>query len=914
MRVVTAVHMPTSITCAELEVADSCWWKVERARRPGGGHQGLSAGVAMVSGWGQEDCCGWGSNDGGGDLFARRPSSDGGDVQLLTSKAAEACDDAGMQDMFRHMYRLNLSACLIQECWRAWRARRMAAEEEGARRQRDVLFAWADEQRRTWGPQGPAWKPSRGSSGLFSSFEAMDWRDRSECLWYAAKYFMDRGLWAPGRKGALTEAQMQELLALEAGWRSAVGGGSAGGFTRFEYMSWASEFVKAGSGHSGPSWGGGAVQRRGRDSWQPPPLEQQAGKEPRGAPPPARRNEFPRRDSPHAGGGQAAPGGPKAVPSPSRQRSLSRPKNAASNAEPLTPKSQASGERSSPAGRLGEGATWRGLATEPGDDGQRQEAAPPSPSRQQGAVEQVASARTQGGVSSTVSPSASPRASEIRPGLQPQPQLQPGGEWAEAKAPRPDRRGRQSSASSSTGSAASPRHGLSSASSADSSGQRVALSRRRNNREDGAVLPALRVATAGASDPRLAPLTGIAGHDWQSERVPADQDGRRPLSPASRRELRHVAAEVSEQISPEVSWFEPPELPFSGAVPWGGGAAPAAPPSSGGSSAGSGAVSATRGSPAPWQERRAVLSHRPAPLSPGRRPGSGAAAVFAGGDPVPRGYVFGTEWPLFDRNCMCGGTGIVSDDEASARVDAYVMSTLDAHASAEAGKEAARREALLDARREARHSRRAPGSQAGAIIADPAAPVADEARLYHGRQALSPFGGDSQPGPFSSETRSGRRTVGSWEQMEADSLDAARARARDQMLDKRRQMGTRGGLRRSKSVGTMLGTLAGMGGPLAAAAAGGGGGSCALLPAPAGIRTTPARAARAGSLVGSGKAIPGLLRAGVDGKVKATNSTRAASQLLSRSKSAFSVGEQQQQQLYSTGAGQLLRGIMLHEP
>lgn len=133
-------------------------------------------------------------------------------MQLLTSKAAEACDDAGMQDMFRHMYRLNLSACLIQECWRAWRARRMAAEEEGARRQRDVLFAWADEQRRTWGPRGPAWKPSRGSSGLFSSFEAMDWRDRSECLWYAAKYFMDRGLWAPGRKGALTEAQMQELL------------------------------------------------------------------------------------------------------------------------------------------------------------------------------------------------------------------------------------------------------------------------------------------------------------------------------------------------------------------------------------------------------------------------------------------------------------------------------------------------------------------------------------------------------------------------------------------------------------------------------------------------------------------------------------------------------------------------------
>mmetsp|Transcript_23892 Transcript_23892/g.66292 ORF Transcript_23892/g.66292 Transcript_23892/m.66292 type:complete len:88 (+) Transcript_23892:187-450(+) len=40
--------------------------------------------------------------------------SDGSDLELLTAKAEEACDMAGISDALRALYKLNLAASIIQ--------------------------------------------------------------------------------------------------------------------------------------------------------------------------------------------------------------------------------------------------------------------------------------------------------------------------------------------------------------------------------------------------------------------------------------------------------------------------------------------------------------------------------------------------------------------------------------------------------------------------------------------------------------------------------------------------------------------------------------------------------------------------------------------------------------------------------
>ena len=149
--------------------------------------------------------------------------------------------------------------------------------EQERKEQKFNLFSWAEDQRTQWDIVN-AWRPSGPTSaGAFTKFEAMDWSERQDQLWRVAKFFIDRGLWLPGKNGALSETQMQEILKMEAGWISAVSGASDG-FGKFEYMSWAADVQGSLAGQKGPAWGsGGGGSRNAQGSaWEPGPEEVRA--------------------------------------------------------------------------------------------------------------------------------------------------------------------------------------------------------------------------------------------------------------------------------------------------------------------------------------------------------------------------------------------------------------------------------------------------------------------------------------------------------------------------------------------------------------------------------------------------------------------------------------------------------------
>mmetsp|Transcript_23892 Transcript_23892/g.66286 ORF Transcript_23892/g.66286 Transcript_23892/m.66286 type:complete len:239 (+) Transcript_23892:555-1271(+) len=164
---------------------------------------------------------------------------------------------------------------VVQGVWRACRAhkREMAvkAEAESKPNYSTDFWIWADAQRRTWS-LGPSWKPSSGSSTAFTKFEAMDWGVRRDCLMSAAHFLISRGLWAFGPGGMPTKQQLEHLLMREAGWRSAVGGGSEG-FSKFEYMSWAADVQKLLTGDQ-PRWGMGGSRQLHGSTWERQPQKE----------------------------------------------------------------------------------------------------------------------------------------------------------------------------------------------------------------------------------------------------------------------------------------------------------------------------------------------------------------------------------------------------------------------------------------------------------------------------------------------------------------------------------------------------------------------------------------------------------------------------------------------------------------